>query len=122
MSTIGPPYVGRSLLRREDRRLLTGQGQFIADLVLPRMLHAVFAASRSLLSISGAQADILAVETQQIEQKEHQAGRVAEMLLAVIASIAVRSRLAAGGRLCGRPPRVKGVWLRTVMPVAGLCP
>jgi carbon-monoxide dehydrogenase large subunit len=40
MSEIGPPYVGRSLLRREDRRLLTGQGQFIADLVLPRMLHA----------------------------------------------------------------------------------
>jgi hypothetical protein len=27
------------LLRREDRRLLTGQGQFIADLVLPRMLR-----------------------------------------------------------------------------------
>src|SRR6202521_1595829 len=40
MSDIRPPYVGRSLLRREDRRLLTGQGQFIADLVLPRMLHA----------------------------------------------------------------------------------
>src|SRR5882724_6702367 len=41
MSDSGPPYVGRSLLRREDRRLLTGQGQFIADLVLPRMAHAV---------------------------------------------------------------------------------
>ena len=27
------------MLRREDRRLLTGQGQFIADLVLPRMLR-----------------------------------------------------------------------------------
>ncbi len=36
------PYVGRSLLRREDRRLLTGRGQFIADLELPRMLHAAF--------------------------------------------------------------------------------
>ena len=34
-------YVGRSMPRREDRRLLTGQGQFIADLALPRMLHAV---------------------------------------------------------------------------------
>jgi aerobic carbon-monoxide dehydrogenase large subunit len=45
MSDIGPPYIGRSLLRREDRRLLTGQGQFIADLVLPRMLHAVLARS-----------------------------------------------------------------------------
>src|SRR3954465_5479064 len=39
------PFVGRSLRRREDRRLLTGQGQFAADLVLPRMLHAVFVRS-----------------------------------------------------------------------------
>jgi aerobic carbon-monoxide dehydrogenase large subunit len=35
------PFIGRPLLRREDRRLLVGQGQFIADLALPRMLHAV---------------------------------------------------------------------------------
>jgi carbon-monoxide dehydrogenase large subunit len=40
------PYVGRSLLRREDQRLLTGQGQFVADLVLPRMLHAVLVRSQ----------------------------------------------------------------------------
>src|SRR5713226_7877417 len=45
MSDIGAPFVGRSLLRREDRRLLLGQGQFVADLVLPRMLHAVFVRS-----------------------------------------------------------------------------
>jgi carbon-monoxide dehydrogenase large subunit len=45
MSDIGPPYVGRSLKRREDRRLLTGQGQFVADIVPPRMLHAVFVRS-----------------------------------------------------------------------------
>jgi aerobic carbon-monoxide dehydrogenase large subunit len=45
MNDIATPYVGRSLLRREDRRLLTGQGQFIADLVLPRMLHAVLVRS-----------------------------------------------------------------------------
>src|ERR1700720_2530064 len=45
MSDIGSLYVGRSLLRREDRRLLTGQGQFIADLALPRMLHAVLVRS-----------------------------------------------------------------------------
>src|SRR6201998_1827475 len=45
MNDIGPLYVGRSLLRREDRRLLKGQGQFIADLVLPRMLHAVLVRS-----------------------------------------------------------------------------
>src|SRR6516164_905753 len=42
MTEHGMPYVGRSLLRREDRRLLTGRGQFIADLELPRMLHAAF--------------------------------------------------------------------------------
>ncbi len=39
------PHVGRSLPRREDRRLLTGQGQFVADLALPRMLHAAFVRS-----------------------------------------------------------------------------
>jgi carbon-monoxide dehydrogenase large subunit len=45
MSNNGPLYVGRSLLRREDHRLLRGQGQFIADLVLPRMLHAILVRS-----------------------------------------------------------------------------
>ena len=45
MSDTAAPYVGRPLLRREDRRLLTGQGQFIADLVLPRMAHAVLVRS-----------------------------------------------------------------------------
>src|SRR5262245_33861185 len=40
-----PPFVGRSIPRREDRRLLTGRGQFIADLALPRMLHAAFVRS-----------------------------------------------------------------------------
>ncbi|HKX10920.1 MAG TPA: xanthine dehydrogenase family protein molybdopterin-binding subunit [Stellaceae bacterium] len=38
-------FVGRPILRREDQRLLTGQGQFVADMVLPRMLHAVFVRS-----------------------------------------------------------------------------
>src|SRR5215469_6570956 len=46
MNDTSLPFVGRSLLRREDRRLLTGQGQFIADLVLPRMLHAVVVRSQ----------------------------------------------------------------------------
>jgi carbon-monoxide dehydrogenase large subunit len=41
MNDIGPPYIGRSLRRREDLRLLTGRGQFVADLALPGMLHAV---------------------------------------------------------------------------------
>src|SRR5215471_2442214 len=39
------PFVGRSLPRREDRRLLTGRGEFVADLALPRMLHAVLVRS-----------------------------------------------------------------------------
>jgi aerobic carbon-monoxide dehydrogenase large subunit len=39
-------FVGRSMPRREDRRLLTGQGQFVADLALPQMLHAVFVRSQ----------------------------------------------------------------------------
>src|SRR5438552_12952344 len=39
------PFVGRSMPRREDHRLLTGRGQFIADLDLPHMLHAVFVRS-----------------------------------------------------------------------------
>src|SRR3984893_13570271 len=47
MADIGkPPFVGRSLLRREDQRLLTGAGQYIADLVLPKMLHAAFVRSQ----------------------------------------------------------------------------
>ena len=39
------PQVGRSLLRREDARLLRGQGQYIADFVLPGMLHVAFVRS-----------------------------------------------------------------------------
>jgi carbon-monoxide dehydrogenase large subunit len=39
------PFIGRSITRREDRRLLTGRGQFIADIVLPHMLYAVFVRS-----------------------------------------------------------------------------
>lgn len=33
--------IGASLRRREDRRLLTGRGQFVDDLKLPGLLHAV---------------------------------------------------------------------------------
>jgi aerobic carbon-monoxide dehydrogenase large subunit len=42
----GNGFVGRSVLRREDHRLLTGRGQFIADLKLPEILHAVFIRSQ----------------------------------------------------------------------------
>lgn len=38
-------FVGKSVLRREDARLLGGKGQYIADLQLPGMLHTVFVRS-----------------------------------------------------------------------------
>jgi carbon-monoxide dehydrogenase large subunit len=38
-------YVGRSMPRREDRRLLLGRGQYVDDIELPRMLHAAFVRS-----------------------------------------------------------------------------
>jgi aerobic carbon-monoxide dehydrogenase large subunit len=43
--SVQAPFIGRSMTRREDRRLLTGRGQFIADFELPHMLHAVFVRS-----------------------------------------------------------------------------
>jgi aerobic carbon-monoxide dehydrogenase large subunit len=69
MSDNSISYIGRSLRRREDRRLLTGQGQFVADIVLPRMAHAVLVRSplahariRSVdLSRARAAAGVLAV-------------------------------------------------------------
>jgi carbon-monoxide dehydrogenase large subunit len=39
-------YVGKSMLRREDQRLLTGRGEYVADLKLPGMLHAAFVRSQ----------------------------------------------------------------------------
>src|SRR3984885_3637829 len=45
MDDVGSLYVGRSLSRREDHRLLIGQGQYVADLMLPRMVHAVLVRS-----------------------------------------------------------------------------
>jgi aerobic carbon-monoxide dehydrogenase large subunit len=43
--SVRAPFIGRSITRREDRRLLTGRGQFIADFELPHMVHAVFVRS-----------------------------------------------------------------------------
>ncbi len=37
--------IGKSALRKEDATLLTGRGEFIADVVLPGMLHAVIVRS-----------------------------------------------------------------------------
>jgi aerobic carbon-monoxide dehydrogenase large subunit len=38
-------FVGQPIERREDTRLLLGQGQYIADIELPGMLHVVFVRS-----------------------------------------------------------------------------
>ncbi|MEI7999714.1 MAG: xanthine dehydrogenase family protein molybdopterin-binding subunit [Actinomycetes bacterium] len=38
-------YVGQSVQRKEDPRLLTGHGRYVDDIVVPRMLHAAFVRS-----------------------------------------------------------------------------
>ena len=38
-------WLGARLARKEDLRLITGQGRYLADMVLPGMLHAVFVRS-----------------------------------------------------------------------------
>ena len=40
-----PKIVGAAVQRREDPRLLTGQGRFVDDINLPRMLHIAFCRS-----------------------------------------------------------------------------
>jgi aerobic carbon-monoxide dehydrogenase large subunit len=38
-------FVGQSVKRREDPRLLTGHGQYVDDVMLPGMLHCTFVRS-----------------------------------------------------------------------------
>ena len=38
-------WLGARLPRKEDQRLVTGAGQYLADMVVPGMLHAVFVRS-----------------------------------------------------------------------------
>ncbi|MFI5040374.1 MAG: xanthine dehydrogenase family protein molybdopterin-binding subunit [Acidimicrobiales bacterium] len=46
MTTTSQPragrFIGQSVARKEDRRLLTGHGLYVDDVVLPGMLHAAF--------------------------------------------------------------------------------
>ena len=54
-------FVGQKVVRVEDRRILSGRGKFVDDLILPDMLHAAFVRSPyphariSRLDISAAQ-------------------------------------------------------------------
>ena len=38
-------FVGQAVRRREDPRLLTGQGCYVDDVIVPGMLHATFVRS-----------------------------------------------------------------------------
>jgi carbon-monoxide dehydrogenase large subunit len=38
-------FIGKPVPRREDRRMLTGHGRYVADVALPGMLHAAFVRS-----------------------------------------------------------------------------
>lgn len=42
---VEPSHVGISMPRREDDRLLRGQGEYLADMVLPGMVHVAFVRS-----------------------------------------------------------------------------
>src|SRR5205814_5245480 len=39
---IAERFTGTSVRRKEDARILTGRGNYVADIELPRMLHATF--------------------------------------------------------------------------------
>jgi len=54
-------YVGQSMKRREDARMITGRGDYIDNMVLPGMLHAAVVRS------SEAHADITAIDKSEAE-------------------------------------------------------
>ena len=47
MSQSPDGYIGHSVPRREDRRLLLGQGCYVADMILPEMVEVAFARSQN---------------------------------------------------------------------------
>ncbi len=46
LSEAMPSYIGRSVVRREDRRLIKGAGNFVGDMKLESMLHVAIARSQ----------------------------------------------------------------------------
>ena len=46
MVEIGSKYIGRSVARREDKRLLRGEGTFVGDMKIQGMLHVGIARSQ----------------------------------------------------------------------------
>ncbi len=71
MSTDGNGYVGRSMKRKEDPRMITGEARYVDDITLPGMLHAAIVRSPEAhaaivsIDVSGAEArdDVVAVFT-----------------------------------------------------------
>lgn len=61
-TTTGEGWLGRKLKRKEDYRLTTGRGQFIADIPMAGMLHLVFVRSMH------AHATITAIDTSEAEK------------------------------------------------------
>ena len=55
-------WMGTPLPRKEDRRLLTGKGKYVSDIVIPGALHAVFVRSEY------AHAKILSINTSEVEE------------------------------------------------------
>ena len=56
-SPVAARFVGQSVNRKEDHRLLTGHGQYVDDVVLPGMLHGAFVRS------DFARANIVGIDT-----------------------------------------------------------
>ena len=54
-------WLGARLARKEDLRLVTGTGRYLADLALPGMVHAIFVRSEY------AHARILSIDTSDAE-------------------------------------------------------
>jgi hypothetical protein len=71
MSADGNGYVGRSMKRKEDPRMITGEARYVDDITLPGMLHAAIVRSSEAhaaivsIDVSGAEAreDVVAVFT-----------------------------------------------------------
>src|SRR4051794_11561633 len=67
------PYVGRGVARKEDLRLLTGRGMFVADVRLPSMVQA------AILRSSRAHARLIRVD---VAEAAHQPGVLAAVSFA----------------------------------------
>jgi carbon-monoxide dehydrogenase large subunit len=59
-----PRYIGQAVARKEDPRLLTGQGEYVDDMSAPGMLHAAFVRSQS------ARARLVSVDVSEAEAME----------------------------------------------------